>query len=217
MALAPATVQRMPARLSGHSGEIDHLFRWQTDHLFWRKPITCRSEATREFVMSSGRPFRSTVGFAFASSLLSGPVCEHCVRDGRESHRRASGLPMTSCHFSPGNWLTRVERRFVFSIDHSQDEDALWECGNLAAPAQAWAAAIRPRDFQGPVDARFADLQIQHNVDRASTGPALPQRPPWIRYTVPQQRFASRSRRRAVYLLTTHFSRVFPTQPCTVT
>ena len=58
----------------GHSGEIDHLFRWQTDHLFRRKPITCRSEATREFVMSSGRPFRSMVGFAFASSLLSGPV-----------------------------------------------------------------------------------------------------------------------------------------------
>jgi len=60
----------------------------QTDHPFRRKPITCWSEATREFVMISGRPFRSTVGFAFASSLLSGPVCEHCARDGRESGRR---------------------------------------------------------------------------------------------------------------------------------
>ena len=35
----------------------------------------------------------------------------------------------------------------------------------------------RPRDFQRAGGARLADLQIQRDVDRASPGRALPQRP----------------------------------------
>ena len=34
--------------LHAHSGETDHPFRWQIGHPFRRKPITCRSEATRD-------------------------------------------------------------------------------------------------------------------------------------------------------------------------
>ena len=87
------------ADLTAHSGETDHPFRWQTDHLFRRKSIT-RSDANRSPVgakrrgtriMSPGSPFGSTAGFASASSLLSEPACRHCARDGRESRRRASG------------------------------------------------------------------------------------------------------------------------------
>ena len=85
---SPPLVQRSPA---AHSGETDHPFRWQTDHLFRRKPITCRSEATRDEIMSPGSPFGSTVGFVSASSLLSGRACTHCARDGRESRWPASG------------------------------------------------------------------------------------------------------------------------------
>ena len=37
------------------------------------------------------------------------------------------------------SWHVLDERGFRVSID---DDDALWKCGNLAAPAQAWSAAI---------------------------------------------------------------------------
>ena len=74
-----------------HSGEIDRPFRWQVDHLFRRKSITCQSEATRDDIMRFGFPFRSTAGPAFAWSLLSVRACRHCGRDGRESRRRGSG------------------------------------------------------------------------------------------------------------------------------
>ena len=96
---APGLASGDGARLGGsmqgtqvaHSGETDHPFRWQTDHPFRRKPITCRSEATRDEIMSPGSPFGSTVGFVSASSLLSGRACTHCARDGRESRWPASG------------------------------------------------------------------------------------------------------------------------------
>ena len=40
---------------------------------------------------------------------------------------------------------------------------------------------LREEAVAPPVGARFADLQIQRDVDRASTGPALPQRAAGIR------------------------------------
>ena len=51
----------------------------------------------------------------------------------------------------------------------------VWES---RGPGAGMGGGDRPRDFQGTVDARLADLQMQHSVDRASIGPALPQRPP---------------------------------------
>ena len=44
--------------LSAHSGETDHPFRWQTDHLFRRKPIT-RSDANRSPVGAKRRGTKS--------------------------------------------------------------------------------------------------------------------------------------------------------------
>ena len=41
-----------------HSGETDHPFRWQTDHLFRRKPIT-RSDANRSPVGAKRRRTKS--------------------------------------------------------------------------------------------------------------------------------------------------------------
>ena len=57
------------------------------------------------------------------------------------------------------------------------NDDALWNCGNLAALGAGMMDSGRPRDFQRPVGARFADLRIGHDADRASTGRAVPQRP----------------------------------------
>ena len=37
----------------------------------------------------------------------------------------------------------------VFRIDHNEDDGALWECGSLAAPAQAWSAAIARETSKG--------------------------------------------------------------------
>ena len=61
--------------IHAHSGEIDRPFRWQVDHLFRRKSITCQSEATRdenhEFRFSvrvDGRP-RFRMESPFSSSL----------------------------------------------------------------------------------------------------------------------------------------------------
>ena len=67
----------------------------------------------------------------------------------------------------------------------------------------------RPRDFQRTGGARLADLQIQRDVDRASPGRALPQRP---------RGYGTRSRNsgspreaegEAVYLLATISSECF--------
>ena len=55
------------------------------------------------------------------------------------------------------------------------DDDALWNCGNLAAGAQAWAAALAREIPQRPVGARLAFLRIQRDGERASTGRAGPQ------------------------------------------
>ena len=46
--LALFALQMQVEAVDAHSGETDHPFRWQTDHPFRRKPITCRSEATRD-------------------------------------------------------------------------------------------------------------------------------------------------------------------------
>ena len=74
-----------------HSGEIDHPFRRETDQRFRRKPITCRSGATRAwFTAPSGRA-GLTVGAAFAWSLLSVRGDRRCARGGRGWRRRRSG------------------------------------------------------------------------------------------------------------------------------
>ena len=57
-------------------------------------------------------------------------------------------------------------------------------CGGVwesRGPDAGMVGSDLPRDFQGPVGARLADLQIQRDIDRASTGPALPQRAARIR------------------------------------
>ena len=72
------------------------------------------------------------------------------VRDGHgTAARRNVGvrLPLVRLPRSRGrvnafgftSWHVLDERGFRVSID---DDDALWKCGNLAAPAQAWSAAI---------------------------------------------------------------------------
>ena len=50
--------ERLNRVLSAHSGETDHPFRWQTDHLFRRKPIT-RSDANRSPVGAKRRGTKS--------------------------------------------------------------------------------------------------------------------------------------------------------------
>ena len=50
----------------------------------------------------------------------------------------------------------------------------LWESRGLGAGTDG---SDRPRDFQRPVGARRADLRMQYDAPRASTGRAGPQRP----------------------------------------
>ena len=51
-------VAALDDRISAHSGETDHPFRWQTDHPFRRKPIT-RSDANRSPVGAKRRGTKS--------------------------------------------------------------------------------------------------------------------------------------------------------------
>ena len=62
-------------------------------------------------------------------------------------------------------------------------------------PGAGMVGNDRPRDFQRAGGARLADLQIQRDVDRASPGRALPQRPVGIRCTVRACGDAFRNRR----------------------
>ena len=55
--LGPLTLERAYYHCA-HSGETDHPFRWQTDHLFRRKPIT-RSDANRSPVGAKRRGTKS--------------------------------------------------------------------------------------------------------------------------------------------------------------
>ena len=71
--------------------------------------------------------------------------------------------------------------RIVFRCSMTRDNNALWNCGNLAAGTQGPSDGFRPRDFQRPVGARFAGLRSRHGLQRASTGRAGPQRPPQAR------------------------------------
>ena len=57
----------------------------------------------------------------------------------------------------------------------------VWES---RGPGAGMGGSDRPRDFQRTGGARLADLQIQRDVDRASPGRALPQRPVGVRCTV---------------------------------
>ena len=81
-----------------HSGETDHPFRWQTDHPFRRKPITCRSEATRgrnhesRFSVRVDGRVRFRIESPFRSSLYA-----LCTRRSRIA-LASVGAPMTSCH-----------------------------------------------------------------------------------------------------------------------
>ena len=81
-------------RVCAYSGEIDHRFRWQTDHLFRSKPITPRSGATLvsffypvviafDNMRPLGRFFRfSSVGGKFnVATVTLRPYCQW----GRES------------------------------------------------------------------------------------------------------------------------------------